>query len=62
MSNQSYVVVKYSKSGKFVGVIAGMGRNRGRWDATHSKRTAQKYARQLREECPEFDYRVEEST
>jgi hypothetical protein len=59
-----YVVVKYTKlMGVFIGVVSGMGRNKGTWDAeAKSRRTAQRWAAELRREDPEHDYRVEEST
>lgn len=58
-----YVVVRYKPDGKFDGVMAGMGRNKGTWDAeAKSRRTAQRWAAELRREDHEHDYRVEEST
>ena len=54
-----YCVVKYTKNGRFLATISGMCRNRGTWDTTHSKRTAQRYARQCRLGDPKHDYRVE---
>lgn len=58
-----YVVVKYTKlMGVFIGVVSGIGRNKGTWDAeAKSRRTAQRWARELRREDPEHNYRVEES-
>lgn len=57
-----YVVVRYKPDGKFDSVMAGMGRNKGTWDAeAKSRRTAQRWARELRREDPEHNYRVEES-
>lgn len=57
-----YVVVRYKPTGEFNGVMAGMGRNKGTWDAeARSRRTAQRWAAELRREDPEHDYRVKES-
>lgn len=58
-----YVVVKYTKlTGVFIGVVSGMGRNKGTWDAeANSRRTAQRWAAELRCDDPEHDYHVEES-
>lgn len=58
-----YVVVKYTKlMGVFIGVVSGMGRNKGTWDAeAKSRRTAQRWAAELRRKDPDHEYRVEES-
>lgn len=57
-----YVVVRYKPTGEFVGVISGMGRNKGTWDSNaRSRRTAQRWAQELRLEDPVHEYRVEES-
>lgn len=42
-----FVVVQY-RNGAFDCVLSGMGRNRGTLDATHSRRSAQRHAQQLR--------------
>lgn len=55
----TYYVAKYTKSGVFVCIMAGLGRNAGTWDAGHSKRTAQRHARALRLEWPHHDFKVE---
>jgi hypothetical protein len=55
----SYYVVQYDLDGKFGAVISGMGRNKGTWDASHSKRTAQRHARRLRAKDKEHIYKVE---
>lgn len=47
--NNSFYVVQYVKD-QFAGVISGLGRNKGKWDAMHTKRTAAKYAKQLNQE------------
>lgn len=45
---ESYQVVKRcADSGAFVAVVAGLGRNKGTWDATHSKATAKRHAKVL---------------
>lgn len=65
----SYNVVKYrvqntssDASLVFVGVMAGIGRNKGTWDSTHSKNTAQRHAKILRKKeiDPSVRYCVEE--
>lgn len=45
--NNYYVAMYLKETGKFLGTVAGLGRNRNTWDANHSKRTANKYARLL---------------
>lgn len=47
---------------QFVGVMSGMGLNRGTWDSSHSRRTAQRHARNLRRERPDQSFRVESVT
>lgn len=60
-----YVVAQY-RNGIFDSVLSGMGKNRGTWDAEHSRRAAQRHARALRAEQwrarAGLSYRVEEST
>lgn len=57
---ERYCVVEVTPQGKFVAVISGMGRNKGTWDAsTDSRRTAQRWAAQLRREYPDSRFRVE---
>jgi hypothetical protein len=56
-----YSVVKYTLDGKFVATISGMGRNKGTWDHSHSKRTAHRHAASLRREDPNHLYKVEPS-
>ncbi len=53
-----YCVVNYSGA-QFVGVMAGMGRNRGTWDSDHGQRSAQRHARKLRIERPGQTFKVE---
>lgn len=47
--NKEYCVVQYINN-KFVAVISGLGRNKGKWEAMHTRRTANKYAKQLNQE------------
>lgn len=54
----SYYVVRYVNDVP-ESVMAGLGRNRRTWDTNHSRRTAQRHARQLRTEQPEFTFKVE---
>lgn len=57
---RDYFVVMYRKdTGKIVGTVAGLGRNKNTWDSHHSRRTATKYARQLNAENPLYTYKVE---
>lgn len=54
----SYHIVRY-QNGKFDAIIAGCGRNKGTWDAEHSKSSAHYHAARLRKQYPGADYRVE---
>ena len=58
--NKDYYIVKYVND-QFAGVISGLGRNKGKWEAMHTKRTANKYARQLNQEntIAGISYKVE---
>lgn len=58
-----YSVVRYTKCGlgNFVATMSGMGRNKGTWDHSHSKRTAQRHAKRLEKEDTTHLYRVEPS-
>lgn len=58
-----YQVVQYTGD-KFDAVVAGMGRNRGTWDAEHPRRSAQRHARRLRLDPKRagLTYRVERTT
>ncbi len=53
-----YCVVAY-EGGRFMGVVSGMGRNRGTWDSSHGRRSAQRHAAALRVERPAQTFRVE---
>lgn len=57
---KEYYVVRYVND-QFDGVISGLGRNRGKWEAMHTRRTANKYARQLNQEntIAGISYKVE---
>ena len=46
---KEYYVVRYVND-QFDGVISGLGRNKGKWEAMHTKRTANKYTKQLNKE------------
>jgi len=59
MRSETHSVVKYTKAGKFVATISGMGRNKGTWDHSHSQRSAQRHAATLRKEDATYEYRVE---
>ena len=57
--HQEWQVCQYVK-GEYVGAVCGMGRNAGTWDNTaKSKRTAQRWAKQCREDDPKSAYYVE---
>ncbi len=51
-------VVLQDQNGKFIHAVSGMGQNKGTWDFAHSRRTAQRYAAQLRKETNQ-NYQVE---
>lgn len=64
---KNYNVVKRdSYTNEFIGVVAGLGRNRGTWDSEHTKRTAKEYAKRLnaiaRGHMSGYVYTVESST
>lgn len=54
-----YHVVRYTKDWVFDGVVSGMGRHRGTWDTSVSKRTAQRWAAKLRKQYPAYNFRIE---
>lgn len=62
---KTYTVECYVKElggWRFEGDVCGMGRNKGTWDSTaKSKRTAQRWAQELRKDSPERKYLVCES-
>lgn len=49
MEVKSYQVAQY-RNGIFDCILSGMGKNRGTWDSTHSRRAAQRHAADLRRE------------
>ena len=53
-----YCIVKRT-NGKFVGVVAGCGKNRGTWDSDHSRSRAFSHAAELRKLDPGSTYTVE---
>ena len=57
-----YNVVQY-KNGRWHSVMSGMGKNRGTWDADHSRSAAYRHAAELRAEpwraAAGLSYRVE---
>lgn len=58
---QEFQVCKYTKQGEFIGVVSGMGRNKGTWNSTaKSKRTAQRWLKMLREDSDGFSYDIHE--
>lgn len=61
LMQQEFQVCKYSKQGEFLGVVSGMGRNKGTWDSTaKSKRTAQRWLKMLRDDNDGFSYDIQE--
>lgn len=57
-SNAMRYYVAEFKDGKPICVISGLGKNRGRWDADHSRSAAYRHARILRQENPGRVFRV----
>lgn len=56
-----FEVHKYSKDGAFLGVVCGMGRNRGTWDSTAwSIHTARRWLQQCRKDDPASVYKIEQ--
>jgi len=53
-----YYVAEFTKDGKLIAVISGLGKNRDRWDADHSRSAAYRYARILRQAHPGRVFRV----
>lgn len=61
LHDSAFYVEKHSKDGQFLGVVSGMGRNAGTLDSdAKSIRTAQRWAKLLREEDKENRYTVVE--
>lgn len=62
MSNERtdmYHVGQYTKEGKRLATVSGLGRNRNTWDANHSKRTAKHYAKGLNASDTAHVYKAE---
>lgn len=56
-----FEIHKFSKDGLFLGVVSGMGRNKGTWDAAaYSLRTAQRWLMQCRKDDPSCAYKIEQ--
>ena len=53
-----YCVAQF-KGAKRVATISGLGRNHGKWESEHSKRTAEKYAREMNAARDGYTYKVE---
>lgn len=49
MSANRFFVVQY-RHGRFDAIVSGIGKNRGTWEAGHSRRTAQRHAAAFRRE------------
>lgn len=43
-----YEIIATRNDGAYVGAVAGMGKNRGTWDTTHSRSAAYRHLRSLR--------------
>ena len=59
MDNTTYEIVKY-ENGKRIGNVAGLGRNKGTWDCRcYSKRTAQRWLKQCRDDAkPDETFKI----
>lgn len=58
----SFFIREYRKETSglvFNATLAGLGKNSGTWDCNHSRPTAYKYAKELREKYPQMIYKVE---
>jgi hypothetical protein len=51
MMSETFYVGEF-KNDKLITVISGLGKNRGRWDADHSRSAAYRHARTMRKENP----------
>ena len=56
---KNYCIVEYTSTGEFKGVIAGMGKNKGTWDACHSRSSAYRIRKQLMQEYKDAVFKVE---
>lgn len=60
MTKQQYFIAEYSKDGKFLGVVSGLGSNRLTWDySAKSLRTAQRWAKLCRQDSPNSVFKIE---
>lgn len=53
-----YQVIQCDLQGRFIAVVAGLGRHRGTWDSTHSRSTAYRHAKALQTEDKQHIYAV----
>lgn len=58
-AEDTFYVVQRTLDGKFIGCVSGLGRNRNKLDASHTKATAERHARRLRKEDHDHQYVVE---
>lgn len=61
-SRSEFHVVKRTAAGDFLGIISGMGRNRGTWDSAHGRSTAYRHAAALRAKDTSSRFAVEPVT
>ena len=54
-----YCIIEYTKEGKFIGVVAGQGKNKGTWDSSHSKSSAHRIKAKLSKTYPNSMFKVE---
>lgn len=56
-----FEIYKFSKDGLLLGVVSGMGRNKGTWNSVaYSLRTAQRWLMQCRKDDPLCVYKIEQ--
>jgi hypothetical protein len=60
MTGKEHCVVQRDRNDNFVGVVAGLGRNKGTWDTGLCRSSAYRYAAALRKEDRDHSYTVEE--
>ena len=59
VSEERYNVTMYTREGAYLGIVSGMGRNKGKWDAEHGRSAAYRHAAHCRKDDPQHIYRVE---
>ena len=59
MNNETHCVGQYTKDGKRIATMSGMGRNKGRCETLHSQRAAQRHAAKCRKDDPTHVYLAE---